>query len=395
MRGNGRGRLAREVRETVPRAPGVYAFLDAHGQLLYVGKSVNLRRRVGSYFAPDPLTIEPHLGRLVSSIRGFAWWQTQSELLALLLEDAMIKEQLPPLNTRQREFAENRYLELTEDEFPACLIVEHADDFRSRDVFGPLKDEYYAATLRAILHEALGIRTCGEPEPVRRCLDHDIGRCSGPCRGAVEPGEYRERVALARGFLRGSGEKLLERLVAARDGAAAAKRYEEAGRLQDAIDTCRRYEAQQRFADRFMAGESRLHCPADGIEYRFENGALVAPRVVVVARGQSKHGLTWNAPGFDPEAAGRHAAAALRESPSADRRFLTDRTRIVCSWVRRQGDDCRIRLDRPEDPALDEERRWCTWCRSTLTGEVLRVLIDSRIRRTDQDDEEQQGGPEE
>jgi hypothetical protein len=344
VRESDRRQLALEIIETVPRAPGVYALLDGDGQLLYIGKSVNLRQRMAGYFLQDPLSAEPHLGRLSASIRSFAWWQTRSELLALLLEDVLIKEHLPPMNTRQREFAENRYLELTDDEFPACLVVEHVEDFRARDVFGPMRDKYHAAAMQDILHVILGIRTCSEPEPVRRCLEHDIGRCAGPCRGALEPGEYQERVAMAGGFLRGDPEAVLDRLLRARDRAAAAKRYEEAARLQDAIGTCRRFAAQQRFATRFARDECMVSSAGDGIEYRFAAGALVAPRVIVAAHGRSKRHRASKRDSFRPEPAGRRAVAILHRSPSADRRFLADRTRIVWSWARRHADDCEVRF---------------------------------------------------
>jgi excinuclease UvrABC nuclease subunit len=343
MRREGRRRLTEEIRETVPRAPGVYAFLDAHGQSLYIGKSVNLRQRMSSYFSQDPLAAEPHVGRMVAGVRSFAWWQTRSELLALLLEDVMIKEHMPPLNTRQREFAENRYLEMTNGEYPACLIVGHADDFGARQVYGPLKDKYFAATLQGILHEALGIRTCSEPEPVGRCLDHDIGRCAGPCRGALSAGAYRDIVEQARDFLRGNAEAVLERLSSARDGAAAARRFEEAARLRDAIDTCRRYDAHKRFAQRFEDGECRFHCAEDGLEYHFARGALVAPRVVIVERGKSRRWVDSSRIGLDPEAAEHRAVAALQRPPSGDRRFLADRARIVCNWARRRRDRSPVR----------------------------------------------------
>jgi excinuclease UvrABC nuclease subunit len=345
--GSGR-RLATDIRETVPRTPGVYAFLGAGGRLLYVGKSVNLRQRMGSYFGPDPLVKEPNLGRLVAGIQGFAWWQTRSELLALLLEDVLIKEHLPAFNTRQREFQENRYLELTDDEFPACLIVEHARDFGARGVFGPLKDKYFAATLRDILHETLGIRTCREPEPVSHCLEHDIGRCAGPCRGAIGPEKYGELVSVARDFLRGDARAVLDRLVEMRERAAARRSYEEAARLRDAIDLCRRFEAQQRFVRRFADGDCTVRCDEDGIEYRFAKGALIAPRPVVSDRGTSAHDATPGRAGFDADGAGRRAVAALRRSPSADRRFLADRARIVGAWVRRRNGACLIRFTEAE-----------------------------------------------
>jgi excinuclease UvrABC nuclease subunit len=352
-----RKRLAAEVRGTVPPAPGVYAFLDGGGRLLYVGKSLNLRKRMGSYFGRNPLTAEPGFGQLVASIRSFAWWQTRSELLALLMEDVLIKEHLPPSNTRQREMPENRYLELTDDAFPACLIVEHVPDFGERDVFGPMKDKYFAGSLREVLGQALGIRTCRSSEPNRRCLEYDLGRCAGPCRDAVGAGEYAELVARARDFLRGDVEEVVDRLVRARDRAAETRRFEDAARLRDAIDTCRRYGIHERFARRFLSEDCEIVCDRDGIEYRFERGALVSPRTVIVARGQSEGHETADGDGFRPEEAGREAVAALHQLPSADRRILTDRARIVCNWAHRQGVQCRARPSGSEAPST-----------TTLTG---------------------------
>lgn len=355
MRENVRRELAAEVRESVPRAPGVYAFFDDGGRLLYVGKSVKLRERVASYFQRDPVSADPHLGRMVASIRSFAWWQTRSELLALLLEDVMIKEHLPPLNTRLKELEENRYLELTDDSFPACLIVEHVPDFGRRDVCGPFKDKYFAAALRDILHETLGVRTCSEPDPSRKCLDYDIGQCSGPCRGAPAQNDYRRLVAAARDFLRGDAQAVVEKLVAARDLAAAEKRYEEAARLRDVIETCRRFEIHETFSRRFTTEDCRVRCDAEGIEYRFAEGALLAPRVVVVARGHSAQRAAPSGAAFDAETAGRHAVAFLHQPPPKDRRLLADRTRIVCNWARRWGDDCRVWFGDVECPMSKDD----------------------------------------
>jgi hypothetical protein len=245
---------------------------------------------------------------------------------------------------------ESRYLELTDDRFPACRVVEHVPDFGAREVFGPMKDRYFAGRLKDIVHEALGIRTCGEPEPVGRCLDHDIGRCSGPCRGTMESGEYASVVAEARDFLHGSAGEVADRLSRARDTAAAARRYEEAARLRDAIDTCRLYAAHQEFARRFTEGDCVIRCAGEGAEYRLSRGALIEPRVVAVAEGCAGHAGDANGAGFSPAAAYRLATAALERPTTADRRLIADRTRIVCNWVRGREDGCRVWFDGVETP---------------------------------------------
>jgi hypothetical protein len=333
--------LAAEVRETVPQAPGVYAFFDAEGRLLYIGKSVHLRRRVASYFHRNPLTAESRLGQLVTNVRGFAWWQTSSELLALLLEDVMIKEYMPPLNRRQREFQENCYLELSGGNFPACLIVEHADGFAEREVYGPLKDKYFATALRDILHEALGIRSCSDREPVERCLEYDIRRCTGPCRGAIDITDYQHLVELATAFLRGDAGGVVARLETARDRAAQDRRFEEAARLRDAIVTCGRYEARQRFARRFTQGDCELRSEEDGLVYRFSRGALLAPHSVVTTGGRGGT-MAESTPGTPSHDLGPRAFSILSRRPG-DPRLLADRAAIVHSWLTRRK-TCELRF---------------------------------------------------
>ena len=329
-----RRELASEVHQSVPPAPGAYAFTDGKGRLLYVGKSVDLRRRMASYFRGNISSLEPHRGRLVASIRGFSWWRTPSELLALLLEDALVKELQPPMNKRLREVEESRYLEVTDDTYPACVVVEHADDFGEREVWGPFRDRYFAERLHGVLREALGIRACRDPEPRARCLEHEIGRCVGPCRDAVTPDDYAELVGRARAFLRGESGFVIQRLVTLRDRAAEEHRFEQAAALRDAVDVSRRFIARQRFGRRFLEAECRF-VDADGIEYAFERGSLVQPDEVVVEAGVSS-GLVDAAAGFAPDEAVRLATSQLRRSGD-DARALTDRIAIVWSALLRLG----------------------------------------------------------
>ncbi|MBD3367264.1 MAG: hypothetical protein GF405_03680 [Candidatus Eisenbacteria bacterium] len=329
-----RRELACEIREHVPCAPGAYAFMDGNGQLLYVGKSVNLRRRMSSYLRENIGSLELHLGRLVTGIRSFAWWRTRSGLLALLLEDALIKECDPPLNTRLRETEENRYLEITNGPFPSCLVVEHEEDFGDRDVYGPFRDRFFAERLRDALGRALGIRSCSERDPSRRCLAYDIGRCTGPCRGAVTPAAYACVAQEVRSFLLGESERIVEELESLRDGAATARRYEDAAVLRDTTEMCRRFVDRRQFERRFLSIGCRFD-DEDGLEYAFEQGCLLEPDKVIVEEGVGR--TTNRAPSsFDPRNAGLGASRFLR-CPPGDPRTLLDRTAVVWSWCRGQG----------------------------------------------------------
>lgn len=335
MNDEARTRLSAEIREIVPNAPGVYAFIDGRGRLMYVGKSVNLRRRMGSYFRFDPRTADSHLGQLAASVGGFAWWRTRSELLALLLEDAMIKEYLPPLNTRQREMQENRYLRITDDRFPTCVVVEDAVT-TGPSTYGPFKDWRAARRMTHILHENLGIRACSDGEPVGKCLDYDLGRCSGACRGEIGTDEYARIVDDVRAFLGGDDSTAVERLRAARDRASAERRFEEAARLQRALGMCARYAAHRRFADRFTSGVVSLEDPQNALAYRFHSGALTDPPAVVVEQSSVPANANKTPGLFDPEDAGRTAETRLYAAPM-DARALSDRARIVASWAARRS----------------------------------------------------------
>jgi excinuclease ABC subunit C len=272
-----RARLAAEVRRNVPSRPGVYTWLGEGGETLYIGKSRNLRARMLSYLAPANAAPESRMRLLAASLRGFRYRETGSDLLALLLEDALIKQHQPRHNTRQREDRERRYLLVTNDAFPALLTVE-APAARPGTLFGPFKDEYFVAELIALLVEEFGLRACRDADPYRRSARYDLGLCPAPCRGAIAPAAYAERVKRARAFLDGDDGWLRAVVDDAIDRASNALEYERAAVLVERRAFVSRFAARQRFFREWRTQRLGVEEASSGHRFWFEGGRLVELR---------------------------------------------------------------------------------------------------------------------
>ena len=229
----------------IPDQPGVYRFRDNDARVIYVGKAKSLRSRLGSYFA-DPRSLHPRTRSLMQAAADVDWTVVGSEVEALQLEYAWIKEYDPRFNVRYRDDKSYPYLAVTlGEEFPRALVTRGAKRHGTR-YFGPYAHAWaIRGTLDALLR-VFPVRTCskGVFDRARRsgrpCLLADIGKCSAPCVGRVTPEEHR-RIAddlcsflggRARDFQRGLSEQMLE--------ASAAQDYERAARLRDDIGALER-----------------------------------------------------------------------------------------------------------------------------------------------------------
>lgn len=227
----------RASRRRVPAAPGVYTFLDAYDAPLYVGKSVDLRRRLASYFAANPARRKT--ARLVGRARRVRAERTGSEFAALLREADLVQALRPPFN--QRMAAPERYV---------YLRIDYAHAFPRVSVTGvPSEEGRYLgpfiqrARVEAVvdgLNDAFRLRTC-EPLPIGApCWRLQMRRCSGPCVAAIDSGEYGRQFLLAREALGGRSREALRRLSERRDEHAGAERFESARAVQNRIDAVER-----------------------------------------------------------------------------------------------------------------------------------------------------------
>ena len=242
MGGEGGAEAGRELSERIeslPQAPGVYLMKSAKGRVLYVGKAQNLRARVRSYFGGGDGRVQ--VPRLVRRIADVSVLVTPSVKEALLLENELIKQHRPPFNVRLRD--DKQYLGLRlelRQSWPRLTQVRRFE----RDgalYFGPYTSSGALHQSLAQLRRVFPLRSCSDAvfkDYARRgrpCIEHEMGRCPGPCVGLVTPEAYRELLAGTELFLRGRSEELVETLRGRMEDAASAERFEEAARLRDRI----------------------------------------------------------------------------------------------------------------------------------------------------------------
>lgn len=224
----------------LPRAPGVYQFESDGGTALYVGKSVDLRRRVRGYFYGGAPRCD-RIAEMLALARRVAWRATGSDLEARLEEARRIVAGRPRYNRALRNRARGWYLEIDwRDPFPRPRVVRAARR-RGARLFGPYRGRAAPERVARLIERAFGLRSCcGRilPDPAGSpCLAHEIDQCSAPCIGAVSLSEYREQVENATRALADPAFalSLRARLEAERGVASEALDYEHAALLQRRI----------------------------------------------------------------------------------------------------------------------------------------------------------------
>ena len=216
-----------------PDVPGVYLMRAAGGEVLYIGKAASLRARLRSYL--DPERQGPKTVLLLRQAAAVEWFETDTELEALILEDSLIKQHRPRFNIRLRDDKTYPFLRLSvQDPFPALSVVRRPAQDGAK-YFGPyIPASALRATLR-VLRRLFPLRLCRTLRPGRPCLNHQMGRCLAPCAGNVEPERYAGMVRGVALFLQGHGAELAAQLRREMANAAKELRYEEAAELRDRI----------------------------------------------------------------------------------------------------------------------------------------------------------------
>lgn len=229
----------------IPTSPGVYLFKDAKGEVLYVGKAVNLKNRVASYLRDQP---GPRTAILVQRLRQVDFLVTASEREALILERNLIKEHRPRYNINLRDDKNFLCLRLDLNEpVPRLALVRRFAPDGAR-YFGPYTSGAAVRELVKFMKKAFRLRSCrdrGVPKRSRPCLHYQIGQCLAPCCGLVSLEEYHRAAQEAVWFLQGKGKQLRQTLTMQMHQAAAALRFEEAALLRDRLALLDRAQAQQ------------------------------------------------------------------------------------------------------------------------------------------------------
>jgi excinuclease UvrABC nuclease subunit len=332
---------------SLPKTPGVYLLKDRHGQVVYVGKSVNVRQRVRTHLRPSGTArspAQPRLRRRLPHVADVEAIETRSELEALLLESKLVKRYLPEANSLLRDYHEYPFIKLDlTDPFPRLEATRE----RPRDgaaYFGPFRRAGVVSSTVVFLNEQLGLRQCsGRLKPGQSaCALYEMKKCLGPCIGAVSAEEYRHAADQALATLRGEESGVLDRAAERRDQLGEELRFEEAAELRDRI----------RDVEQVVGVQQRLVAFAD------RNVVLVSPdsqpdrkRLLLIRAGRLADEVSLSVRATPSHL--RHLVRRVYRAPVASyvSKDELDDLLIVDSWLRRHRDDV---VEVPVDPDSPE-----------------------------------------
>ena len=238
--------VIRERVKTLPAAPGVYRMINARGDVLYVGKARDLKKRVSSY--TQIYRLDMRLQRMVSETATMEFVATHTEVEALLLEANLIKRYLPRYNVLLRDDKSFPYIAITGDH-PIPQITKHRGARnRPGEYFGPFASAGAVNRTIVALQRAFLLRNCSDSMfamRTRPCLQYQIKRCSAPCVQRISEADYGELVHEARDFLTGKSREIQDRLVLEMRAASDALDFERAARLRDRIQALTQIQSRQ------------------------------------------------------------------------------------------------------------------------------------------------------
>ncbi len=241
----GQAAIARAA-ELAPASPGVYRMVAAGGDVLYVGKAKNIKKRILAYMRPAGHTMR--IARMIAQTAAVEFVTTATETEALLLEANLIKRLRPRFNVLLRDDKSFPFILITRERLPPQISKHRGARNRTGDYFGPFAAANAVNRTITALERAFLIRSCSDAvyeSRTRPCLLYQIKRCSAPCTGEISEADYARLVDEATAFLSGKSRAVKEELAAEMDEAAAALDFERAAVLRDRLAALSLVQARQ------------------------------------------------------------------------------------------------------------------------------------------------------
>lgn len=229
----------------LPTSPGIYKMLDVMGQVIYVGKAKNLKKRISSYFIASSRDAKTE--SLFHQIANIETSVTNTENEALLLENTLIRTFKPHYNILCKDDKSYPYLLLTQHDFPRLNIHRGARNIPG-EYFGPFANASAIRETLNTLQKIFKLRSCGENffrNRKRPCIQYQIKRCTAPCVGRITTENYLRNVDFLRKFLQGKSDTVIESIIPLMAEAAEKQEYEMAAYYRDEIASLKKLQQQQ------------------------------------------------------------------------------------------------------------------------------------------------------
>lgn len=237
-----------DIQPTLPNAPGIYKYYDAEGELIYIGKAKNIRKRVSSYFTKSNQSYKTN--ELVKRIRQIEFTIVRSEHDALLLENSLIKEFKPKYNIELKDDKTYPFIVIKKEAFPRVFLTRRRIQDGST-YLGPYTSVNKAKELLSFIKLHIPLRTCSlnlspaniEKGKYKACLEYHLGNCKAPCVSLQTTQEYDEGINQIKHILKGNLAGVIEKYKKEQQSYIEELAYEKAGMVQQKIDALKNYQS--------------------------------------------------------------------------------------------------------------------------------------------------------